>query len=196
MATFHNFVVACRNDDIQFVYWLHRENYNLFQTDAEGKTGLIWASFFNSMGIVEFLVRITGGTNIDDGDDFGWTALIWACYHQHLQIALFLCHNGADVNLAENIGYTPLMGICAGGDFEFTRFLCEEMFANVNAATNNGWTALMSASKFGHIPVVQYLTERGANFLALHSGQTAYDIAINNNQVAVAEYLEAQINLH
>jgi ankyrin repeat domain-containing protein 50 len=112
----------------------------------------------------------------------------------HLDVSRFLCDSGADVNAADDDGWTALMWACAGGHLDFSRFLCESG-ADVNAAANYGWTALMSASKGGHLAVVRCLTEQGADLFARHQdGRTALALAIQFHRIAVVAYLKAEGN--
>ena len=62
---------------------------------------------------------------------------------------------------------------------------------------SRGYTALMIASAKGHLSIVRYLVQRGANTsLKDGDGDTALDSAIINNQTAVIEYLISQTGNH
>src|SRR5580698_8496122 len=40
---------------------------------------------------------------------FGWTPLICACYHYRTNVIVYLIDAGADVNVSDRMGITPLM---------------------------------------------------------------------------------------
>ena len=53
----------------------------------------------------------------------------------------------------------------------------------------------VAASTEGHLAIVRYLTEQGADLFArLQDGRTALAFAISNNRIAVAAYLKAEEN--
>jgi ankyrin repeat protein len=53
----------------------------------------------------------------------------------------------------------------------------------------------VAASTEGHLAIVRYLTEQGADLFArLQDGRTALTLAISNNRIAVATYLKAEGN--
>jgi ankyrin repeat protein len=61
--------------------------------------------------------------------------------------------------------------------------------ADINYKPGTGATPLIWASYFGHLEVVKYLVESGANLNLISEGKTALDFARSNNKPAVVEYL-------
>ena len=64
------------------------------------------------------------------------------------------------------------------------------MVLNLNLRDANGDTAIMKAAAAGHVDVIDYLVRNGASLsVTNNAGQTAYNIAMKNNQLGVAEYI-------
>lgn len=47
---------------------------------------------------------------------FGWTPLLAAIYHERTNVALYLIQSGANVNMADDMGETPLMRAVEQGE--------------------------------------------------------------------------------
>ena len=73
---------------------------------------------------------------------------------------LLLSH-GADVNMQNNEGFSPLMITSKYGHSDVITILLDKG-AEVNMQSNNGWSSLMAACKNGHNDVVKTLLEKGA----------------------------------
>lgn len=41
-------------------------------------------------------------------DDGGWTALVWACEHKHVDFVNWLLEIGADPNVRDNVRSVPI----------------------------------------------------------------------------------------
>ncbi len=54
-------------------------------------------------------LNIVKNANLDLQDDYGWTALMYAIYHDPKGVPEFLIENGADLNLQNKKGMTALM---------------------------------------------------------------------------------------
>lgn len=78
---------------------------------------------------------------------FGWTPLIAAIYQDNTNVIQYLIESGADLNLGDKNGETPLMWAMARGD-EHVEIVKELIAhgANVLATNANGATALSYAS--------------------------------------------------
>ena len=72
-----------------------------------------------------------------------------------------LIEAGADVNLRNKDGLTPLMMASKMGRIEVVKLLLKAK-ADVNARQSNGWSALFAAAAGNHVEVVRCLTENGA----------------------------------
>jgi len=84
---------------------------------------------------------------------------------------LRLEQEGADFNISNEFGVTPLMSVAKTGNIQLVRFLLKHI-RNVNQEDKRGNTALYYAVEGGHIEVVQVLYEHGArisDFIYMYS---------------------------
>jgi ankyrin repeat protein len=94
-----------------------------------------------------------------------WTPLLVALEKGRLKIARMLLERGADVNYADNRGWSPLHIAGRRLSIDPAQFkLLLDYGANIDASdTWRGETALHDVSYKGHITVVKLLLEHGAN---------------------------------
>lgn len=66
-------------------------------------TALHLAADCGNLESCELLVEVATNRHeyINEGDDGGWTALVWACEHNHLDIVKYLLRKGADPSLRD-----------------------------------------------------------------------------------------------
>jgi ankyrin repeat protein len=116
------------------------------------------------------------GALIDGRDENGETYLQTAIDNDEEEIVELLIERGANVNVADEEGVTPLMRV---ESIEDARLLLEHG-ANVNATDNEGQTALhLLTSEPGRIEFATLLITRGADVNARdHDGHTPLDYVI------------------
>ena len=96
---------------------------------------------------------------------------------------------GAEVNVANVNGYTPLIAASRGGWIDCVKLLLERG-ANVHAKEQDGWSALTFASATGNFDIVNVLLEAGAVVLHIsHNGITIPGPALMNGHNELAMYL-------
>ncbi|HLK19883.1 MAG TPA: ankyrin repeat domain-containing protein, partial [Bryobacteraceae bacterium] len=101
------------------------------------------------------------GANVNARDAKGATALMYAALYGDTRFVDLLLQKGADPNLSNDLGITPLMW--AAGDFAKTRSLVAHG-ANVNARSAYGYTALsVAAASPGNLATVKLLLDKGAD---------------------------------
>lgn len=108
--------------------------------------------------------QLTAKANPNEGRFFGWTALTLAVIHGNLPMVRDLLAHGADSNLADGNGNTPLMW-AAGGERPEAGMV-EELLrrgAAVGTANKYGETAMTWAARRGNMEMVSRLRTAGAS---------------------------------
>jgi ankyrin repeat protein len=102
---------------------------------------------------------IKAGVWLDETDE-GETALHWAVSRQHTEIVTMLLDAGANPNVPDNDGYTPLHDVAEMGDCPPARTMLEALLAagaDPAAGDRFGRTALLEAARGGRLAVLDRL---------------------------------------
>ncbi len=141
----------------------------------DGHTVLMEAIFADNSELVSFLIRNGADINITD-PDFGETILnIMAHDGQYEKVQLLLKY-GADPNIRDNNGKTPLIHAAREGYPASVELLIEHG-ADPNIKDNNGDDAIRIAKYRDYREMVQYLMAHGA----VDSGEPAYEETVMND---------------
>ncbi|MEM4217275.1 MAG: ankyrin repeat domain-containing protein [Candidatus Methanomethylicaceae archaeon] len=125
------------------------------------------------------------GANIDLSIGKLGTILSDACFNKP-HLAVDLIELGADVNVKNNDGCTPLHYACLGGDLNVVKSLIEHG-ADMNAVDHKGNTPLHYACEGNHIEVVRFLIEHGADVNAAnHKCNTPLHYACKKGHLDIA----------
>ena len=134
------------------------------------------------------------GTGIDANlkDAVGRSPLRIAAERGDINVVTFLIENGADVNVTDANGNTPLIFIInKTGNLGITRRLLEKGAA-VNLQNRSGETALMYAAWRGHASIVRLLLENRADVtLKNRQGSTALTLAESKGHLEIVRMLKA-----
>ena len=128
-----------------------------------GRNPLHAAAFSGNFNEVRILIEY-GPTNIDVRDRVGWTPLLWVSKSPNFKdgsVLRSLLDYGADINLPNQIGWTPLHLASFNGALVVVRLLLEYR-ADILAKDNRGKTALQVAAWRRHDKIVKLLREYGA----------------------------------
>ena len=120
----------------------------------------------------------------------GMSALFWAVYYEEADMVSLLLDAGADANVQNRYGLTPLIQSSITGNGEIISMLLDAG-ADANARTLQGDTALMNAAKAGSVQGVQALIEAGAGVEArdAYSFQSPLMWAAAFNQAEIVRIL-------
>ena len=134
------------------------------------------------------LVRL--GSNVNERQGDGSTALLWSVYQVDLELTQALLSREADPDSQNNYGASPLGEAVKLGHPALVKALLENG-ADVEAANADGQTALMLATRNGVVEVVELLLEYGADVNVVESwrGQTPLMWAAANNHPEVTRLL-------
>ena len=195
-------------------------------TNRFGGTALIPAAERGHVEIVQELLTRTD-VDVNHVNDLGWTALLEAIIlsnggERHQQIVQLLVDHGADINIPDKDGVTPIkhtqmrgfteierilnnalardvqMITAAGqGDIETVRQLLAQG-ANVHARDETGKTALIAAAYRNDLAIVDVLIQAGADVnIQDNTQQSAYLIATSDGYLELLQRtLQAGANVH
>ena len=107
---------------------------------------------------------------------------------QSAEMARLLVDHGADPNIKDSGGSTPLMSAALTGNVDVARFLLDKK-VDPNATNDGGATALAMASEQGNAEVVSLLLHSGANPNIGGLLNTPLTHAINGKHVEVVKAL-------
>jgi ankyrin repeat protein len=140
--------------------------HNGADLDVRGRYGrnpLHGAADSENLEVVRILIEYDPAY-INARDEIGWTPLLMASSGRNSKdgsVVRFLLEHGADINVQNQFGRTPLHEASHYGVLEIVRLLLEHG-ADVEAKYNDGKTALQEAVERGHDEVVELLREHGA----------------------------------
>ena len=119
------------------------------------------AAYFGMFKVIRILIEYDPAHI--HGSDNGSTLLHWASISHHsegVSVLRLLLEHGADINVRNHRGRTPLYLASSSGMQDVVRLLLEQG-ADVDAKSNDGITPVQEAAKRGHTEVVKLLREYG-----------------------------------
>ncbi|HXC30472.1 MAG TPA: ankyrin repeat domain-containing protein [Stellaceae bacterium] len=149
----------------------------------------------NDVGKVRQLLSDGASPNQTDEDN-ATTGMHITAASGNLQIMAILYKAGADINIRNNVGDSPLDLAAQHDQLEAVKLLLE-MKARVNDQDKNGMTALMFAAKIGDVEMVRYLLDGGANASTSDfTGRDAIGWAQDSRRPLVVEMLKKAQTKH
>ena len=153
-------VAALAGGHFQTADLLHQNGADPHVRGGEGRNPLHGAVYSGNFEVTRKLIEY-GHADINDGDNYGGTPFHWVAtgleFKDYSVLRLMLEH-GADVNVQDRSGRTPLHDASYHGRVEGVRLLLEHG-ADVEVKSIGGRTALQEA---GNDKVVELLREHGA----------------------------------
>ncbi|XP_060527199.1 ankyrin repeat domain-containing protein 17-like isoform X2 [Cylas formicarius] len=133
------------------------------------------------------MLLIERGANIEEVNDEGYTPLMEAAREGHEEMVHLLLGQGANINAqTDETQETALTLACCGGFTEVADILLKGG-ANIELGAS---TPLMEAAQEGHLDLVRFLLEYGANVNAVtQTNDTALTYACENGHTDVADLL-------
>lgn len=160
--TVSEFIKAINQGNQKLVDLFVRAGINVNACDELGNSGLQIAIKNNFTIIANLLLK--AGADADVKDASGLTPLLEACGKRtrgYKELALKLIENGADLNVLNNIGWTPLMLAISIGDSDIVALLLE-YGANPEIRTPKGDNAISLAKKFGYEDIVTLISDHAS----------------------------------
>lgn len=128
--------------------------------------------------------------SIDRRNGKGRTALYEAAKRGQTEMVTLLLRHGADPNTRAKQGFTPLLAASERGHADTIALLLSKG-ADLKATCICGDSALHRAVRQGHLAAAQTLLEQGINVNRKTHGQTALEIARENEDQALIDLLQA-----
>ena len=156
-------VAALAGEHFQTADLLRRSGANLDVQGRFGKYLLHAAACSGNFEVVRILIEYDSA-HINARDEFGWTPSHLASEGQDSKggsVLRLLLEHGADINMQDVNGLTPLQWASFDGALEVVRLLLEHG-ADVEAKNSYGKTALQEAAQGEHDEIVKLLREYGA----------------------------------
>ncbi|CAF3746613.1 unnamed protein product [Rotaria sp. Silwood1] len=151
-------------------------------TTKFGSTPFLLASEIGDLDVIEACVEagadlnfVPSGPDADNLDITGQTALFMATLKDRIDVAKFLIGKGAQVNVQNRYGISPLLLCAESGNRELVQTLIEAgAYANITPQGDlveknflAGQTPLFGAAKKGHVEICEYLIQNGADVNAV-----------------------------
>jgi ankyrin repeat protein len=189
--------IAAENRQANIVNLLLNRGANPNHVSADARTFLHAAVSGGDANLVKVAMQYPH--QINARSDYGDTALLIASWMRRLDLVQMLIEVGAEVNVADQQGTTPLIAVIPDDDWPMhvdTKLiaLLIEHGANVNAADKEGRTALLGATFYGDFETVKLLTAAGAD--VTHTDRrrrTAISIAAECDHHDIADFLRRQL---
>ena len=120
-------------------------------------------------------------------------ALAIAAKMDHLAIVRYLVEHGADQNVTNKKGATPLMLATRMNHLEVIKYLVDNGADMEKASIVDGYTALLFAAYKGDMEIVKYLVQHGADKNKVnHNGASPLLIAAGKGRLGIVHYLVQQ----
>ncbi|KAI1305369.1 Histone-lysine N-methyltransferase EHMT2 [Halotydeus destructor] len=143
----------------------------------------------DAVGYMLSMTRI----DVNTKDEGGWTPLVWATEHKHLNIVKMLLSKGADPSIQDDEENVGLHWAAFSGDVSISYCLIE-MGCDINAANVHGDTALHIAARRDNYECVVLLLSRGADLTMLNkNNETALMVAPKSTQSHLALKVNAEL---
>ena len=138
---------------------LEKFSSEIYDVNVKGKLGrtplMIAARYSSDTKVISKL--IADGAVLEERDENGWTALLHATTNFNSSIIEILILSGANIEVTDNYGITPLMSAaCCNTNLEVTKILFEEG-AQANALDDSGRTATMWAVELNNNAAIKHL---------------------------------------
>lgn len=160
--------------------------------DKYGMTPFLKACEFGRSKAALALLNLNA--NMNEIDFNSCSALHWCARRGHAFLTEILIKRGANFDIQDSLGMTPLHYTSATGDFINCTCVLVESGADLNVVDLEGKTPLHSAVLNESFGVVRYLCEHGsdvnAKFLFENDWVTPYDCAMLKYNVDIATLLE------
>uniref|UniRef100_A0A8C3UJ89 Euchromatic histone lysine methyltransferase 2 n=1 Tax=Catharus ustulatus TaxID=91951 RepID=A0A8C3UJ89_CATUS len=183
---------AVANDQLEAARYLLRRGGCVYSKD--GSTCLHHAAKNGNLEMVELLLS-TGQVDVNAQDNGGWTPIIWAAEHKHIEVIRRLLTRGADVTLTDNEENICLHWASFTGSAEIAEVLLNAQ-CDLHAVNFHGDTPLHIAARESYHDCVSLFLSRGADpDVRNKEGDSPLDLTPERSEVWVALQLNRKLRL-
>ncbi|XP_029976356.1 histone-lysine N-methyltransferase EHMT2 isoform X2 [Salarias fasciatus] len=176
---------AIINNHIEVARYLIQNGACVYHTEEDGYTGLHHAAKLGNLETVNMLLE-TGQVDVNAQDSGGWTPIIWAAEHKHVDVIKSLLNRGADVTINDKELNVCLHWAAYAGNVDIAELVLNAgcSLASVNV---HGDTPLHIAAREGYLECVTLFLSRGADIDIMNrEGDTPLSLARADTPVWVS----------
>ncbi|XP_072331617.1 histone-lysine N-methyltransferase EHMT2 isoform X3 [Scyliorhinus torazame] len=183
---------AIMNNHYDIVKLLSKHGACVFHKELDASSCLHHAAKNGSVQMVQFLLA-TGQVDLNTQDSGGWTPVIWAAEHKHIEIIKLLLGRGANVTLKDNEENICLHWAAFAGSSDIAEVLLNAR-CDLHAVNMHGDTPLHIAARENFYDCVILFLSRGADIeLKNREGDSPLDCCVMNSQVWFALQLNKRL---
>lgn len=177
---------AINIESLSLIKYLVKKGVNLDVKNNNGLNILSIVSSFNNLPMIKFLFR---QHQINEQSDLKFTALHFATFKGNFSVSKFLIEHGADLNIPDNKGRTPIFHTVSEGHYQIVDYLISNG-ADINIKDCEQNTLLRLACSRGYVNIIELLISKGMDVNEIdYEGNTLAYIASYTNQLEVVECL-------
>ncbi|KAJ5726789.1 hypothetical protein N7493_005816 [Penicillium malachiteum] len=192
-------ILAATNEHFDVVQFFLEKGADTSKRDVDYKDVLHLALTKGHLETVKAIVERQVGSEqksyleVTGPDD--QTPIMTAAWHGNFEIFQYLVSKGVDMTKVDAKERTLLHLAAEGGDLGIVKFIFENADQSKQSSlmeTENidGDTALLSAADYGHLEIVQYLLNKGAEIKKTsHQDWNALCLAAKNGRIGVVKFL-------
>jgi ankyrin repeat protein len=184
-------MIACEYFHENIIQLLLENGANPDLSTDDGKTALLFVTEKESEEMVSLILSYSRNKKelINKHYEENRNPLTMSQFHQKNNILKIFIDNGADVNVKNIYGFTPLIQACLQRDLEIVLKLIQTG-VDINMKSDSGLNSLMTASINGNEDIVKTLIDKHADVYTINDfGYTPLMFAVENNNEKVVELL-------
>uniref|UniRef100_A0A6P8PBB8 [histone H3]-lysine(9) N-methyltransferase n=1 Tax=Geotrypetes seraphini TaxID=260995 RepID=A0A6P8PBB8_GEOSA len=183
---------AVVNNQLEVAKYLVQRGACVYLKEEDGSTCLHHAAKSGNLEMLSFLLS-TGQVDVNAKDNGGWTPVIWAAEHKHLQVIRMLLTRGADVTLQDNEENVCLHWASFTGSAEIAEVLLNAQ-CDLHSVNFHGDTPLHIAARENYHECVILFLSRGADTeMRNKEGDSPFDLTLEHTEVWYALQLNRKI---
>nr|XP_046272928.1 histone-lysine N-methyltransferase EHMT2 isoform X2 [Scatophagus argus] len=182
---------AIINNHIEVAHYLIQNGACVYHIEEDGYTGLHHAAKLGNLEIVNMLLE-TGQVDVNaqvkesKNDSGGWTPIIWAAEHKHVEVIKALLNRGADVTINDKELNVCLHWAAYAGSVDIAELVLNSG-CSLSSLNMHGDTPLHIAAREGYLECVTLFLSRGADIDIMNrEGDTPLTLARPDTPVWVA----------